>query len=120
MEKYDYRYEIESDLHTYIYDNVDINDFDSVEELEEYLYEETWAEDSITGNGPYGYASEEECCEYVCHNFDILNEAIEEGFCEPLTELNGKKIDCIIRCYLLGECTARVAQDFAKQIERTK
>lgn len=99
MEKYNYREEMINDIIDYINDVYpDVRDYD-------YLYDELWSEDCITGNGTYGYDSVENCEEYLCHNWDLLVEAAR-GF--DITQMDlgnrdAKWYDGLIRCYLLGE-----------------
>lgn len=117
MEKYDYRESMKKD----IIDWIELNDvLEEAKEQEwtyqqlfDWLHEELWDKDEITGNGPYFYDTEENCSEYLCHNFDLAYEATR-NFCiddcpEALIKQyeNGslaRYFDCTIRCDLLAEC----------------
>lgn len=61
----------------WIRENVDLDEYkDDRDRLEEYLNDEPWAEDSVTGNGSgsyyfSGYRSQEQ----VLDNMDLLREA---------------------------------------------
>ena len=116
MEKYDYRRTIIDDLKDWIVNDTDImeegiNPEDT--ELADWIYDEAFTEDSVTGNGAYYYASEEKCSEYLSGNFDLLYEAAREFCIDDDTMLLirhyenkdlARYFDCTIRCYLLGEC----------------
>ena len=100
MEKYNYREEMINDIIDYINDAYpDVRDYD-------YLYDELWSEDCITGNGTYGYDSVENCEEYLCHNWDLLIEAAREFNVTQQLDLRSRDArwyDGLIRCYLFSE-----------------
>lgn len=111
MEKYDYRQEMLNDIDEYIRNEdriwhlafdgkTDIND------IQEALYDELWIEDSVTGNGSGSYTfNSYRAEEMLCHNRDLLGEALEEfGYPKDHSKLNDSEwCDVTIRCYLLGE-----------------
>lgn len=109
MEKYDYRKAIIKELKDWIHDNLDDKEIED-DEISNWIYDEVWAEDSITGNGCYGYAPEEKCQEYVCTNLDLYFEAANEFSDFPssgtpwIYRNPAQHMDATIRCYLLGEC----------------
>ena len=110
MEKYDYRKSITKEIKEWIIQNVIINQYDpeNPTKLLDWLYDELWNKDCITGNGGYGYASEDKCCEYVGTNLGLYFEAAEE--LEDLIDTTwttykpASHMDTTIRCYLLMEC----------------
>ena len=116
MNKYNYKRAITNDIKDWI-----VNDTDLMEEglnpedteIADWIYDETFGEDSITGNGPYFYGTEEFCSECLSDNFDILYEAAREYCIDDninilIDHYKNKTLaryfDCTIRCYLLGEC----------------
>lgn len=111
MEKYDYYIEVTNDIECWIDNNdFDLSQFENREEAVEHLYDELWAEDSITGNGPHGYAKEEECEEYLCHNWDLILQAASEfdALRDPFqlrSYIDNHKLarylDCLVRLYVL-------------------
>lgn len=118
MEKYDYRRAITDDIKDWIINDSDLieNGYmeDRDEDLYNWIYDEVFDEDSITGNGPYYYGTEDFCSECLSGNFDILYEAAREFAIDD--EVNilikhyenkdlARYFDCTIRCYLLMECT---------------
>lgn len=123
MEKYDYRNEITKNIKSWIADNTDFlkeKPEEDHDELSNWLYDELFIEDEITGNGPYFYSSEDVCSEYLSDNFDLVYKAMRE-FCidddiNTLIEHYENKslaryFDCIIRCYLLGECIEKALEE---------
>lgn len=113
MNKYDYLEAITNDIECWMDkdgDPFDISQFENREEAAEFLYDELWSEDSITGNGPDGYDSENACEEYLCHNIDLIIDACDTfGVNYADLRMRYKKgtfaiyLDCTIRCYLLGQ-----------------
>jgi hypothetical protein len=89
----------------------------SKEDLAEWLNDELWAHDCITGNGPHGFAPEEKCQVYVAGNLTTYFEAAEE-FCDfpthdsPWIRKNpAQHMDATIRCYLLYECINQALEE---------
>ena len=84
------------------------------DELYDWLYDELWAHDAITGNGTYGFAPEDMCEEYVGTNLGLYFEAAREfddfptGDTPWVYKNPAKHMDATIRCYLLGECIDKV------------
>lgn len=109
MDKYDYYIEVTNDVECWLDQNdFDLSQFENREEATEFLREELWAEDDITGNGPNGYASEAECEEFLCHNWDLVIEGFGTfGVSVPDLRAQYKKnslaryIDCFVRLYVL-------------------
>lgn len=117
---YDYREAVKEDVLEYIKDEINFEDFDTLDELEEKLNEDLWTEDSITGNasGSY-YCDSWRAEEALAHNWDLLAEALEE-FGQDGTDVlkQGAEImDVIIRCYLLGECIAAALDEIEGDFE---
>lgn len=111
MKKYDYREAVKNDVLYYIKEEIDLEEWETREELEEYLNDLLWCEDNVTGNGSGSYTfSSYEAEENICHNFDLLGEALLEFGCGPeyLMKEGAEAADVIIRCYLLGECISYV------------
>lgn len=114
MKKYDYYIEVTNDVECWLdFNDFNLSQFENREEATEFLNDELWTEDDVTGNGPDGYASEEECEEYVCHNLNLLFDALfefgelEESLLDILHKRHKEKnlarwADCTIRCYVLN------------------
>ena len=110
---YDYRKAVKDDVLEYINNEINFEDFDTLEELEEHLNEVLFTEDSVTGNASGSYTfSTYEAEENICHNLDLLGEALEEfgSGADYLITHGAEAADVSIRCYLLGECIAALEE----------
>ena len=117
---YDYREAVKDDVLEYINNEINFEDFDTLEELEEHLNEVLFTEDSVTGNASGSYTfSTYEAEENICHNMDLLQEALSEfGDTEALVmDFDAEKADVTIRCYLLGECIAAALEEIEDDFE---
>lgn len=105
---YDYREAVKNDVLRYINDEINFEDFDTLEELEEKLNEDLWTADSVTGNASGSYTFDTyEAEENIAHNWELLEEALAEfGSDESPISKGAEVADVTIRCYLLGECIA--------------
>ena len=118
--QYDYRQQVKSDILDYIKNNIDFKDFNDLDELEEYLNDRLWDNDSVTGNGSGSYycnawAAEEA----ICHNLDLLGEALDAfgGSCDILKD-GAESADVTIRCYLLNECIAEALKEIEEDFNK--
>lgn len=106
METYNYLQAVTEDVKQYIQDNGINTKETSAEELEETL----WTEDSVTGNASGSYTFNTwKAEEYLCHNMDLLAEALEEFGYESIGEYlekGAEACDVTIRCYLLPQAIA--------------
>lgn len=110
---YDYRETVKDDVLEYINNEINFEDFDTLEDLEEYLNDELWTVDSVTGNASGSYTfSTYEAEENIAHNWDLLAEALE-GFGNEENPISkgAEWCDVAIRCYLLGECIAAALEE---------
>ena len=120
--KYDYLAEVKKDVEQWINENEnEIPKQYDVENLEEYLGETLWVEDSVTGNASGSYTfNAYEAEENLNHNWDLLQEALQEFGCEenPI-EKGAEWCDVTIRCYLLNIAISEVLSeiDTSKYIE---
>lgn len=114
MKEYDYKEAVKNDVMEYIKNEIDFSEFDTLKELEEKLNDELWTVDSVTGNGSGSYTfSTYEAEENICHNLDLLGEALEEfgSGADYLITHGAEAADVTIRCYLLGECIAAALEE---------
>lgn len=119
---YDYREAIKDDVLDYINSEINFEEFDSLEDLEEFLNDELWTNDSVTGNASGSYTCNTwEAEENICHNLDLLGEALEEfgSGADYLINNGAEAADVTIRCYLLGECIAAALEEIADEFEET-
>lgn len=117
MEKYDYLKAVKDDLMDLVVENgylSRLSDFSDRDELAEKIYEDAWVDDSVTGNGSGSYTFNAwEAEEHLCHNLDLLAEALSEfGFDGKLEMDKGAEYyDVTIRCYLIGQLIGEVLDD---------
>ena len=73
--------------------------------------------DSVTGNASGSYTFNAwKAEEYLCHNWDLLAEAIEEfGGNTDILRAGAKSCDVTIRCYLLGQCIAAALDELENE-----
>lgn len=108
--EYDYRETVRNDVIEQVKDGYKENSLRLYKEegrdaLEEYLNDELWIDDQVTGNGSGSYTFNTwEAEENLCHNMDLLAEA-----CDEFGQDMGKAVkrgaeycDVTIRCYLLA------------------
>lgn len=108
--EYDYRETVRNDVIEQVKDGYKENSLRLYKEegrdaLEEYLNDELWIDDQVTGNGSGSYTFNTwEAEENLCHNMDLLAEACDE-FGQDVGEAvkrGAEYCDVTIRCYLLG------------------
>lgn len=111
---YNYLEAMTEDIKNYINSEITLSDYSDREELEEYLSDRLWMEDSVTGNGSGSYTCNTyQAEEYICHNLDLLEQACEEFGKDIGIEIkNGaENCDVTIRCYLLGQAITEVLDE---------
>lgn len=105
MEKYDYMENVIADAEQAIMENIGSWKFADRDELEEVANDMLWTNDAVTGNGSGSYwFSTYKAEEALCHNWDILADAIKEfGGDVDILRQGAEACDVTIRCYLLGQ-----------------
>lgn len=109
MEKYNYLENVKADVLAYLNENyADQEGTIDREEFAEQLNDELWIADSVTGNASGSYTCNAwQAEEFLCHNTDLLCEAIQEFGDDQETYKTALKsaeyADVTIRCYLLGQ-----------------
>lgn len=114
MEKYNYLWSVEEDVQQYITDNnIQMSDYEDREELEQYLNDTLWNEDSVTGNASGSYFfSRWKAEEAICHNLDLLSDVAYEFGGNMSSYISDPELaDVSIRCYVLGEAISKVLDD---------
>ena len=113
MNEYNYLEAVKEDVLNYIEENVSFEDFEDRDELEEHLNDVLWTEDSVTGNasGSY-YCNTWKSADALAHNWDLLEEALEEfGVDVNPIEKGEEWCDVIIRCHLLPDAISEVLDE---------
>ena len=113
METYNYLEAVKDDVKSYIENEVELSDYSSREELESYLNDELFTNDSVTGNASGSYTfSIWQAEENICHNLDLLAEALQEfGSDMDILKDGAEACDVTIRCYLLGQAINEVLDE---------
>ena len=127
MKNYNYYEEVKEDVKNYINENIAFSDFDDLEELEQFLNEELWTVDSVTGNVSGSYTFNLfQAQDYVLENMDVLAEALEEfgtdseTIAEKFLSEDWEYFDVTIRCYVLGFCISDALDDIRNDFEAEK
>lgn len=110
---YNYLEEMKSDVMEYINNEINLADYEDRDELEQFLNDELFAVDSVTGNASGSYTFNRwQAKEYVDDSMDELESAVNE-FCidsetvaDKFLSEDWEYFDVIIRCHLLGQAIA--------------
>lgn len=120
---YNYLEAMKNDITEYI-NNINLADYADRDELESYLNDELFTEDSVTGNASGSYTfSRAQAQEYVTDNIDLLKDACEEfgtdaaSVGEWFLSEDWEKMDVTIRCYLLGQAIGEALDDMGDELE---
>ena len=123
MERYDYENAVREDVLEWIrehYSNDEITEkLQERDDWEQELNDDLWTADSVTGNGSGSYTFNAwEAEENVCHNLDLLGEALEEFGSDMDVLKNGAEAcDVTIRCYLLGGAISAALDELEEERE---
>ena len=118
MERYDYQEAVYNDVCDYIRENIDFTDYATLDDLAEALNDDLWTCDSVTGNASGSYTFNTwQAEENLCHNLDLLGEALAEFGCEPsyITDNGAEACDVTIRCYLLSSVISEALDDMQEE-----
>lgn len=121
-EKYNYREAVREDVHAHVKNYLKNKGIrvtkDNYDELYDDLYDEIFISDDVTGNASGSYTCNAwEAEENLCHNFDLLGEALENFGCPPsyIAEEGPEACDVTIRLYVfpefLTECLEQMKQE---------
>lgn len=116
-ECYDYLEQVTSDAKEAILENMKYWDFDDRDKLEQVANDELWVDDSVTGNasGSY-YCNTWKAEEALCHNWDLLSDAIAEfGGDTDILQQGAEACDVTIRCYLLGQAIGAALDELEEE-----
>lgn len=113
MKTYDYLENVKEDVRNYIEENKIVVTSSNREEVEQELNDTLFVNDSVTGNASGSYTlSAWQAEENLCHNFDLLTEALSEfGDYMSYLENGAETCDVTIRCYLLGRAISEVLDE---------
>lgn len=113
MKTYDYLENVKEDVRNYIEENEIVVTSSNREEVEQELNDTLFVNDSVTGNASGSYTfSAWQAEENLCHNFELLTEALIEFGCDlSYLEKGAEACDVTIRCYLLGQAISGVLDE---------
>ena len=108
---YNYREAVTADIIDHIRDNIATADFNNREDFAEWLHDDLWTADNVTGNASGSYTfNAYKAKEYIFSDPDTVAEALRE-FCVEAEEIaehflntDWEYFDVTARCYVLGEC----------------
>lgn len=117
---YNYLEAVKDDVQEYIENEIDLTEWTGDRDgLEQQLNDDLFINDSVTGNasGSY-YCSTWKAEEALCHNLDLLGEALSEFGSDPayLLKNGAEAADVTIRCYLLGQAISEVLDEMENEI----
>lgn len=103
MEKYDYYEAVKNDIIDYLDEHFDGHHI--TEDMRVKISDDLWVNDSVTGNASGSYTfSTWKAEEYLCHNTELLCEALSYLGDDGNTLKKGAEVcDVIIRLYLVGQ-----------------
>ncbi len=117
---YNYLEAITDDVRDYIRSEINLEEWrGNADGLEEYLNDTLWTDDSVTGNGSGSYTfNTYKAEEYLCHNLDLLAEAVEElgGDVDVLKD-GAEACDVTIRCHLLDRAIVEALEEIRDDLE---
>ena len=110
MKNYNYIEAVTADVIDFIRNEVNAADYENREALSEFLNDELWTCDSVTGNASGSYTfNAYKAKEYVFSDPDTVSEGLRE-FCvdaetiaEKFLNQNWEYFDVTARCYVLGQ-----------------
>lgn len=119
MEKYNYFESVKSDVLDYIEENDIKVTTSNRDDIEQELNDTLFCDDSVTGNASGSYTfSTWKAEENLCHNLDLLAEALQEFGCDAeYLEKGAEACDVTIRCYLLGSAISEALDEVEEEEE---
>ena len=116
-EKYNYLEQVTSDAKEAILENMSEWNFNDRDELEQIANDVLWTDDGVTGNasGSY-YCNTWKAEEAICHNWDLLEEAIDEfGGDTDILRQGAESCDVTIRCYILVQAIGAALDELEEE-----
>ena len=117
LREYDYDYDqaVYDDVWSWVKEKLDNDELPHLtkDELKEWLEEELFTNDNVTGNGSGSYTFNRYTAEkYICHNIEYIFDKIKEiGHIDDENFIDPEELDVIMRCALLNEAIDKVVED---------
>ena len=126
MNSYNYLEAVTADVIDFIRDEVNASDYENREALSEFLNDELWICDSVTGNASGSYTfNAYKAKEYVFADPDTVSEALRE-FCvdaetiaEKFLSQDWEYFDVTARCYVLGQAIEAALDSLESELSFT-
>ena len=124
MYGYDYKEAVKDDVKKYIEENYTCEELRAKmqdrDEFAEELRDDCFCADEVTGNASGSYTfSTWEAENYICHNYDILAEALDElGYIDENPFARGAEwCDVVIRCYMLDGAIETALDEIEEELK---
>ncbi len=121
---YNYIEAMTEDVKEYINNEVNAQDYTDRDELEQFLNDELWTVDSVTGNASGSYTFNRVQAQlYVLDDMDGLKEALEEfgidsaTVAEKFLSEDWEWFDVTLRCYYLGQAISEALDELEDELE---
>lgn len=118
--KYNYYQAVKEDVKQYINEHDVKVTTSNRDEVYDKLYDDMFICDSVTGNASGSYTFNTwQAEENLCHNLDLLGEALSEFGCDPdyMAKNGAEACDVTIRCYLLSQALSEVLDEVETEEE---
>lgn len=123
---------VKEDVRNYLENDYDLQadiqsgQFQDMDDIETYLYDTLWINDSVTGNASGSYTfNRSEAKAYVMSDTETVTEALQEfgvsseEIAERFLSEDWEYLDVTARCYVLGSAIAEVLDEIRDEIETT-
>ena len=123
---YNYLEQVTEDAKTYITDHFTMEEIkENIEysgarnNFESKLHDDMFCSDEVTGNASGSYTfNSYQAEENLCHNMDLLQEALREFGCDiSYLEKGAEACDVTIRCYLLYRAISAALDELENEME---
>lgn len=115
---YNYLEEMKNDVMEYINNEINLADYEDKDELAQFLNDELFNCDSVTGNASGSYTFNRWTAqEYVVDNMELLKEALDEfgtdseTIADKFLSEDWEYFDVTIRCNYLGYAIAEALEE---------
>ena len=124
MTNFNYTEAVTADVIDFIRDEVNAAEYENREALSEFLNDELWTCDSVTGNASGSYTfNAYKAKEFVFADPDTVSEALRE-FCveaatvaEKFLNQDWEYFDVTARCYVLGQAIENALDSIENELE---
>lgn len=123
---YNYLVNVKADVKNAILENYSKDELEGIlfnynsrTDFEEQLNDELWNDDSVTGNASGSYTfNTYEAEEIIAHNWDLLQDALNEFGCDygEALKKGAEYCDITIRCYLLSQAISEILDELEIEI----